>query len=377
MASLRQFTKRLFILLNGICCILFLLCCCNSFLHPDSWWFISLLVFFFPLFLVLCLVFLIFWIFVSPRYLLLSLLTLAIGWRSIHAFFGFSVTPNDFSKKPENSIRVLTWNVRGFDEFVNKKTGSLGHRQLMMDHIAGQQADILCFQEFYEPADTAHSNIRYIEKVLHFPYHFLSGDFHSAKKKFMSGVVIFSKFPIVHTEQAKYTNQDSLHAESVISADVNVNGSLIRVFTTHLQSVLFKTKDFRDVETIRNADDSMLEASRSLAHKLSYALRLRGYQADTVRRNLDASPYPVIICGDFNDVPNSYTYFRIRGDRQDAFIAKSFGIGRTYIHIAPTLRIDYIMPGQEFSVLQSGKLVTPWSDHHAVMADLRLQDAKR
>ena len=102
------------------------------------------------------------------------------------------------------------------------------------------------------------------------------------------------------------------------------------------------------MEIIRNAEDSMLQASRSLAKKLKDALGLRGYQADTVRRQLDASPYPYIICGDFNDVPNSYTYFHIRGNLQDAFIAKSFGIGRSYIHISPTLRIDYILPSKEF-----------------------------
>ena len=73
-----------------------------------------------------------------------------------------------------------------------------------------------------------------------------------------------------------------------------------------------------------------------------------GYQADTVRKQLDASPYPLVICGDFNDVPNSYTYFHIRGKLQDAFIAKCFGIGRTYMHISPTLRIDYILPSDEF-----------------------------
>jgi endonuclease/exonuclease/phosphatase family metal-dependent hydrolase len=128
------------------------------------------------------------------------------------------------------------------------------------------------------------------------------------------------------------------------------------------------------VEIIRNAEDSMLQASRSLAKKLKGALGLRGYQADTVRRQLDACPHPYIICGDFNDVPNSYTYFHIRGNLQDAFIAKSFGIGRSYIHISPTLRIDYILPSKEFKVIQTMKLASPYSDHHAVITDLQLQE---
>ena len=121
----------------------------------------------------------------------------------------------------------------------------------------------------------------------------------------------------------------------------------------------------------------MLEASSSLVKKLKYALGLRGYQADTVRKQLDASPYPLVICGDFNDVPNSYSYFHIRGDLQDAFIAKCFGIGRSYKQISPTLRIDYILPSRDFLIIQSMKLSSPYSDHNAMLTDLQLQAQKR
>ncbi|HEY4936600.1 MAG TPA: endonuclease/exonuclease/phosphatase family protein, partial [Puia sp.] len=235
---------------------------------------------------------------------------------------------------------------------------------------------ILCFQEFYEPADSAKSNIRYIRNQLHFPYFFFSRDFHNHNNKYETGVIIFSKYPIVANSQAHFKPDIIQKTESLIAADINVNGKMIRVYTTHLQSVLFKPKDFRNVEIIRNAEDSMLQASRSLAKKLKDALGLRGYQADTVRRQLDASPYPLVICGDFNDVPNSYTYFHIRGNLQDAFISKCFGIGRSYIHISPTLRIDYILPSRDFLVVQSMKLTSPYSDHHAVLTDLQLQGRK-
>ncbi len=377
MTSLRKFSRRFFTFLNIVVGFLFLLACCNAFLHPDKWWFISLLAFIFPLLLILLLVFLIFWLFACPRYALISLVCLVIGWQNIHAFFGFSLAKNDFTHKDSGSIRIMTWNVRRWDEYSTKKTGASGHRLPMLELVGKQDADILCFQEFYEPEDSAKSNIRYIRKQLQFPYFFFSRDYHNHSLKYETGVIIFSKYPIVATSQA-YFNKDTLQkAESLIAADININGKMIRVYTTHLQSVLFKPKDFRNVEIIRNAEDSMLQASRSIAKKLKDALGLRGYQADTVRRRLDASPYPLVLCGDFNDVPNSYTYFHIRGNLQDAFIAKCFGIGRSYIHISPTLRIDYILPSREFLILQSMKLLSPFSDHHAVLTDLQLQDRKR
>jgi endonuclease/exonuclease/phosphatase family metal-dependent hydrolase len=376
MVSLRKFTIRFFIVLNILIGILFLLACCNAFLHPDKWWFISLLAFFFPLFLILLILFLIFWLFVRSRYALISAVCLLVGFQNIHAFFGFSLAPHDFSHKDSNSIRIMTWNVRLWDEFTTKKLGASGHRQLMLDLVEKQNADILCFQEFYEPADSTKSNIRYISSRLHFPYFLFSRD-HNRNKKYESGVILFSKYPIDATYQTHFNMDSLLKPESLISADIDINGKTIRVFTTHLQSVLFKPKDFRNVEIIRNAEDSMLHASRSLARKLRSASARRGYQADAVRREIDKSPSPSIICGDFNDVPNSYTYFHIRGKRQDAFTENCFGIGRTYTRIAPTLRIDYILPSDEFQIVQTMKLSSPFSDHHAVLADLQLQDRKR
>jgi len=357
--------------------ILFILSCCNSFLHPDRWWMIALLAFFFPLFLILLLSFLIFWVIARARYALISLICLVIGWRNIHAFFGFSFARHDFTHKDSASIRIMTWNVRRWDEFITKKTGASGHRLPMLELVKKQDADILCLQEFYEPADSSKSNIRFISERLHFPFFFFARDSGVHKNKNEDGVIIFSRYPIVSTFRERFKSDMYKKTESLISADILVNGKMIRIFTTHLQSVLFKPKDFRNVEIIRNAEDSILEASRSIAKKLKDAVGLRGYQADTVRTQLDKSPYPLIICGDFNDVPNSYTYFHIRGNLQDAFIAKNFGIGRTYVRISPTLRIDYILPSRDFEVVQSKKLNSPYSDHHAVIADLRLQDRKR
>jgi endonuclease/exonuclease/phosphatase family metal-dependent hydrolase len=377
MLSLRKFAKRFFIFLNVAIGLLFLLACCNSFLHPDKWWFISLLAFLFPLLLLLLLLLIVFWIFACPRYILISLVCIVVGWQNVHSFFGFSLAKHDFTYKDSASIRLMTWNVRRWDEFSTKKIGASGHRLLMLDLVKKQHADIVCFQEFYEPLDSAKSNIRYIRRQLDFPYFLFSRDYHNHQLKYETGVVIFSKYPIVATSQTHYSSDTLQKTESLIAADIKVNDKIIRVFTTHLQSVLFKTNDFRNVEIIRNADDSILLASRSLAKKLKFALGLRGYQADTVRKCLDASPYPHVICGDFNDVPNSYTYFHIRGDLQDAFIKKCFGIGRSYIHISPTLRIDYILPSKEFVVVQTMRVTSPYSDHHAMITDLQLQDRKR
>ena len=95
-----------------------------------------------------------------------------------------------------------------------------------------------------------------------------------------------------------------------------------------------------------------LKPQNRIALKLARGYQFRSQQVEIVRNQLDSSTYPVIICGDFNDVPNSYTYFRIKGDRKDAFTQAGRGIGRTFWNIAPTLRIDYIMTDKRFEVEQ-------------------------
>ena len=150
---------------------------------------------------------------------------------------------------------------------------------------------------------------------------------------------------------------------------------MVRVFTTHLQSVLFKSNDYRNIELIKSgSSDSMLEASKSVALKLARGYRFRSQQVKIVRHQLDTSPYPEIICGDFNDVPNSYTYFKIKGDRKDAFTQAGKGIGRTFSNVAPTLRIDYIMTNKRFEIQQYMRYFVPYSEHYPVLADLTLRD---
>ena len=377
MAFFRNFTKRILILTNTAVVILFLLACANAWLHPARWWFISLLGLIFPLLFFLVLAFFIFWLFLhSKRIALISLLAMIIGWQNIHAFLALDIHKKFIYEKPANALRILTWNVHGWDLFITKKPGASGHRESMISFVGQLNPDIVCFQEFFESHNPKiiPSTIPYIIDQLKYPYYIFAPDYHWHDGLYESGVVIFSRFPIVDSFRIRYLDSPKQKSpESLLFADINVNGKMLRVFTTHLQSVLFQGRDFRNVEIIKNVDDGTLEASKSIIKKLKRAYSLRGYQADQVRQELDKSPYPEIICGDFNDVPNSYTYFHVRGDRRDAYMTKGFGMGRTYVHLSPTLRIDYIYTNKKFDVLQCSKFPLPYSDHHPVVADLQLK----
>ncbi|MGV3657220.1 MAG: endonuclease/exonuclease/phosphatase family protein [Chitinophagaceae bacterium] len=364
----KLFVIRLFVVLNVLVAIAFLLACLAPYSNPSRWWAISLLGLGFGIIFILLVLFFFFWAIVKPRFILLSLVPLLIGFKSIAVFFAIH-TPDKFSYvKPEGTLRVMTWNVARFLELKRNNNPKSQIRLKMLDLIKAQNADVLCLQEFYHSTDSTYYNNIDAVKKLGYPYFYYSWDEDGHKQWF--GQAIFSKYKIVDSGLVHYPRPGQ--PESLIHADILFGGDTVRFYTTHLQSVKFKEQDYRSLEEIKQRD-SVLENSRNIFSKLRRGFGHRSRQADIVAEITSLSPHPYIVTGDFNDVPNSYTYFTIRGnDLQDAFLKKGFGIGRTYSGISPTLRIDYILPTKHFNVLQFNRLVKAYSDHYMLLADVEL-----
>ena len=365
----RTFFLRLFIVLNIALAAVFLLACLSPYLDPTKWWFISWLGFIFPVLLILLFFSILFWLFFRPKYSLLLLVILLTGWKNISVFYAFHL-PSEFNyKKPPDVLRVVTWNVARFIEIKkNNNTGSQ-IRLKMMEQLLDQDADILCLQEFHSSAlSDYYDNISYIRKKLRYPYFYFSFDEDGGKQYYSS--IIFSRVPIIDSGIIYYP-RPSIH-EPLISADVKFNEDTIRIFTTHLQSVQFKKRDYERIDEIKNYEDSIVSNSRTIFSKLRKGIERRSVQANVIRDRLEQSQHPLIFCGDFNDVPNSYTYFTIRGHLRDAFLEKGSGLGRSFTSISPTLRIDYILASKELSVLQFERIKKKYSDHYMLVTDLKL-----
>jgi endonuclease/exonuclease/phosphatase family metal-dependent hydrolase len=371
--AFRTVTKRIFVIVNVIVVVVFLLACANRFLEPSEFWMVSLLSLAFPFLLFLVIGFVIFWIIFRSKWVFFSIAALLLGYSNIRALIGFNKDVPYSKQKPADCLRILSWNVRNFNENSRTIELSTSRRVEIFKFITEYQPDVLCFQEFLEPNYARfYSNVNDLKR-LGYKYCFSVADYQRENKRFQIGVAIFSKYPITDSARYQYAGPRNLRAaESLIYADINMQGKKIRVFTTHLQSVLFQERDYRNVEIIKNAEDSLLAASKSLVKKLKTGYSLRSEQVALVRKLLDESPFPEVICGDFNDVPNSYTYFKVRGDRKDAFHEKGNGIGRTFREISPTLRIDYIMADSRFEVTRYKRFLVPYSDHYPVMSDLQL-----
>jgi endonuclease/exonuclease/phosphatase family metal-dependent hydrolase len=136
--------------------------------------------------------------------------------------------------------------------------------------------------------------------------------------------------------------------------------------------MLFGGNDYKRLRELKQSTDSAVETTMGLAKKFRRAYQLRMNQVQKLKPYLNNSPYPEIFCGDFNEVSSSRIYVDLKGDRQDAFIKKGFGIGRTFAYMSPTLRIDYILVNKQFKVLQTKRDKILLSDHYPVITDLEL-----
>jgi endonuclease/exonuclease/phosphatase family metal-dependent hydrolase len=185
------------------------------------------------------------------------------------------------------------------------------------------------------------------------------------------GIIIFSKYPIINKQTISFYPNDY---NSIFQyADIVKGEDTVRVFNIHLQSLKFSATNLEYIEKPDITADEDLKKSKSLISKLKTGFLKRKKQAERIREELDKSPYPVIVCGDFNDVPNSYSYNTIGKGLKNAFIEKGKGIGRTFSGISPTLRIDNIFAADRFTVKQFLRIPKKLSDHFPIFADVQLE----
>lgn len=375
MARYKKFTRIFFLILNVLAAVIFLLACLAPYLNPQKWWFISVLGLGFAVLFFILVMFIFLWLIFKPKAIFISLIALLIGWKSISVFFALHIPQKFNYEKPKETLRVVHWNVARFTEWKRNNNKGSQTRLKMMDLLKKQNADVLCLSEFFQSTDSIfYDNLSYVMNGLGYPHYYFSWENDGYKQ--WVGQAIFSKHPIIDSGIVRYPRPGI--PESLIFADVLFNKDTVRFYTTHLQSVQFQKQDLESIEKLKKSpDNDVVEGSKNIFTKLRRGLLFRSRQADIVKEVISNCPHPYIITGDFNDVPNSYTYFTIKGDKlQDVFLKKDLGLGRTFSTISPTLRIDYILTTKDFEVQQFNRIVKNYSDHYMLVADLKLKESK-
>lgn len=361
--------KKFFLIVYIGIVFVYLLTCLIPFLNPARFWFIALLGLGFPFLFLLVLICMIITAIKKSKWFFLSLAALLISWQQVFAIFALHAPKNFAIEKSPETLRVLSWNVSSWTEtnYSPDNIDRTGLRNLMMDAIQMENADVLCFQEYFESSapELFPANIPVLKKM-GFTYFYFTPCFKMRGDALKTGLCIFSKYPIA--DSVFFKPADHSNSEGLSIVDINFNGRIVRVCNTHLESPRLTKQEYGAFNEV--------EESRTVLGKIKRAYSLRSQQAQMIRATIDTCKQPVILCGDFNDIPNSYSYFKIKDDLQDAFLKKGLGIGRTFQFISPTLRIDYMLAGRQFNIEQFKKLDYKYSDHYAQVMDVSLTQNK-
>jgi endonuclease/exonuclease/phosphatase family metal-dependent hydrolase len=138
----------------------------------------------------------------------------------------------------------------------------------------------------------------------------------------------------------------------------------------HLQSLKFSQENLNYLDKGTVPSEGNLAESKNIIYKIKLGVLKRASPANFIKDEMNHSPYPIIVCGDFNDVPVSYSYEKIGKGMKNAFVEKGSGISRTFSSISPTLRIDNIFTDQNFKVVDYTRIKKSYSDHFPIIADL-------
>jgi endonuclease/exonuclease/phosphatase family metal-dependent hydrolase len=229
--------------------------------------------------------------------------------------------------------------------------------------------DVICFQEFFSSKPRGLDNVKDLMELLGMPYYHTEYSI----TKFASdhyGVATFSKHPIIAkgviSQNRKSTNLS-------IYSDLMVGKDTIRVYNCHLQSIRLKADDYEFLEDpTQEVSNANLEKAFKIIKLMNKAYQYRSEQALQIAEDIKQSPHKTLLCGDFNDSPLSYTYKTLSDDLSDAFMEMGSGLGQTYAGPIPGMRIDYILFGQGFQLLEFKTGKQKLSDHFPLEAKFKL-----
>ncbi len=263
------------------------------------------------------------------------------------------------------TFRVESYNLRLFNYFESRRNGISEKR--ILELLKNQQADIICLQELYIVGNPAvrEDAIRTAIGGKYFSHFKI---IRTGKDRYY-GIVTLSKFPIVNKGDIVHARSSSLS----IFTDVVIGNDTLRIFNNHLQSFHLHRmeRSFLNELTAASEDKETMNELRNISSSLRQGFIRRASQAKAVAEKVKSSPFPVIVAGDFNDTPISYTYRTLRGGLNDAFVTSGYGAGFTYKGNYPPNRIDYILYGKALECRQFDIIKVRYSDHYPIIAYFR------
>jgi endonuclease/exonuclease/phosphatase family metal-dependent hydrolase len=274
----------------------------------------------------------------------ISLILLNVGTIDKH----FQLKGAEKPPKCVNCIKVMSYNVKLFGLYdTEDKKFRLKKKNQILQFVKDEQPDIVCFQEYFydkskklnfNTTDTLLSILKLKDKNYHFEYFTAQRN-----NEFFYGMATFSKNKIVGKGVVEMPDS------SVIATYIEFKNKndTVRVYNCHLASVHFKNEDYEiGKQLLINSmnDPKWQKKVKILYSKLRLAFEVRKNQTRVLKQHLKNCPHFVIVCGDLNDSPASFTYNQVAKNLKDSFRESGAGMGKTYSgETFPNFRIDHIL----------------------------------
>ena len=315
-------------------------------------------------FLLINVAFIAYWLLRRKVWFILSLLMLIFGYNFNTTLFQFTGKSIEHNPKKLN-LKVMTLNVALF----SLKSGKLisYNKDNIMKLIQKEDPDIICMQEF-QCSPRGYGDIN--DRILGLG--FKDGYFQRNIEHMYnlhSGIAIFSKYPIVNKGFYEFSETPSVNG--CIFTDLKIDSlHTIRVFSTHFQSVRINPPDYKYLKDAQAPNTKKAKGIKEIMGKIRRGITKRINQADLIEKVVVASPYPVVLCGDFNDPPTSYIYRKMTSVLKDTYVENGKGFGATYAGPLPFLRIDNILVSKDVAIYDYRIIIGEYSDHYPVVSNL-------
>lgn len=324
--------------------------------------FISLTV---PFLFVVHLVFLLIWLFASSFKALLPLGILLIGFPLVERSYQFRTHEiHIYDSKP---FSVLSYNLMYCDvsNYVHEKqrSNALG----ILATIDTLKADIKCFQELYNSDDL--QNFRVIHKLTNRTpfYTYMHSSPSNNEGQGEIGLAIFSKYPIINKQEVYWKKNHN----GMLAADILIKHDTIRIINVQLRSMGIRVQKVLRAK----ADDELVkEETKNIIRQLKDGFEQRSPQVLELEKWIQDSPYPVLVCGDFNEIVYGFAYGRVRKYLTNSFEKLGRGFGFTYNKTPKYIRIDnHFYDDKKVNLLDFQTLSgIPFSDHYPLLGKYQL-----
>ena len=315
----------------------------------------SLLVYALPVLIIGNAVLLLYWLIMRRwHWALMPFITLLCCIPYIGTLYQFGEPDDAVEKQP--GLKIATYNVALFGR---EASGFMA--QDILSEMKKQKVDICCFQEYSDHSGDKKNSDSYKE---YFPYMVMG----------QHDMVVYSRYPIVRSKNIPFemTNNSAMWVE------VKVEDQVIRVYNAHLETTGINGTLHRAAKAQVNTgiETESNRLLRALYGNYTIGMMARAGQANVLAMDMRESEVPVIVCGDFNDVPYSYVYNTMLGDKVDGFKECGSGYMYTFRGGKKNVRIDYIFHDKVFKGMTYYKKELTYSDHYPVFMKLDISKPK-